>query len=535
MKKNILICGQAGQGINFTSLLLGRALINAGFYVFIYRDYGSLIRGGHNFNVISFSDKPIFSHQNIFQAIIDLDGSSIDHESDFSPDAFVLNKESLEQITDDEKSNDPKQINNALLGMILKIWGIPLDHLSDTVKEKIKPWKDIVLAAEKGYKIGLLRENLKTKKTASRFFTTGTNGLALGAIVSGLDVYLSYPMTPSTGLLIELAKRAQKNKLLVSQMEDEITVINAALGASYAGAKTMIGTSGGGFALMTEAISLSGMAEIPIVIYLSQRTGPSTGVPTYTAQGDLNFARFAGHGEFPKIVVAPGNPEEAVGRTIESFYLAHKYRLPVILLSDKHLSESYYTFDEVNYPKVKFDDFIARGSDKNKQNYSFDQIVSERIIPGRSDFARANSYEHDQYGETVEDSKTIEKMNNRRLMKMDLVQKEVNDFQPAKIWGRGSNLIISWGSTQGAIIDCLPELTGYRFLQISYIHPFPKEMVRREIEKSNKVILVENNATGLLGQLLAMETGYLVDKKILKCDGRPFTADELINRVKEIS
>lgn len=534
MKKNILICGQAGQGVNFTSLLLGQALINAGFYVFIYRDYGSLIRGGHNFNVITFSDKPIYSHQNIFQAIIDLDGSSVKHKSDFSPNAFVLNKESLKQITGWKEPDDPKQINNALLGIILKNWGIPLDCLANAAKKEIKSWKNIVLAAKKGYQAGLLREALKTKKGPARFFATGTNGLSLGAIASGLDIYLSYPMTPATGLLIELAKRAKKDKLLVLQLEDEITVINTALGASYAGAMAMVGTSGGGFALMTEAVSLAGMAEIPIVIYLSQRTGPSTGAPTYTAQGDLNFARFAGHGEFPKIVVAPGNPDEAVSRTMESFYLAYKYRLPVILLSDKHLSESYYTFSEVNYSEVKIDRFIERNPGKNDQNYSLENLIAKRIVPGRSEFARANSHEHNQYGETTEDSEMIEKMNNRRLAKMNLVQNEVDNLQPIKIWGRGSNLIISWGSTQGAILDSLPDLPGYRFLQISYIHPFPKEIVRREILKSNKVILVENNATGLINQLLTMETGCSIDKKILKYNGRPFTADELIDEIKKI-
>jgi 2-oxoglutarate/2-oxoacid ferredoxin oxidoreductase subunit alpha len=530
MRKNILICGQAGQGINFTSLLLGWALVKSGFYVFVYRDYESLIRGGHNFNVLSFSDKPIYSHQNKFDVVIDLDGSSSRHRQFFNKKIIILGKEAFDLKDKVEMGS----VNNYLLGVLWKKWGLELKYLVQGFKKELKIWQKAVGDAKEGYASVEADEILKAKTGKDKFFFTGTRGVVMGSLFSGLDIYLSYPMTPATGVLIELAHLAKKNKMMVCQLEDEVGIVNTALGASYAGATTMVGTSGGGFALMSEAISLSGIAEVPLVVYLSQRAGPSTGVPTHTGQGDLGFSLFAGSGEFPRVVVAPGNPEEAISRTSEALFLANKYRLPVILLSDKHLSESYYTFDQLNHSKVKADRFIVKNPSPNYLSYGGRNFPS-RIVPGQGAWARANSYEHDQTGFTVEDAGSIAKMNEQRMKKLRAVESLVSKWEPAKVHGRGSNLIVSWGSTQGAIRDSLSDLKDYRFLQISYLDPFPKEIVSREIKKSKKVILVENNLTGLLGRIIAMETGHIISKKILKYDGRPFTAQEIINEIKKIS
>ncbi len=530
MKKNVLICGQAGQGVNFTSLLLGRALKEAGFYVFIYRDYGSLIKGGHNFNVITFSDRPVNSHQNKFSAVVDLDSRSSQGHRFIEKGSLVLNQKSLDLCCLKRQGQGFNEVNNILLGMLFKGWGLPFDFLKRATEKTIKKYRPVVKAMHRGYQCFSLKQKLKAGSKDDRFMLTGTEAVAIGAISSGLDVYLSYPMTPATGLLIELSNRAKKRKLLVAQLEDEVGLINTALGASYAGAMAMIGSSGGGFALMTEGLSLSGMAEIPLLIYFSQRTGPSTGVPTYTGQSDLAFARFAGHGEFPRVLVAPGSPPEALTRTIEAFYLAYKYRLPAILLSDKHLSQSYYTFDRISYPRIKPDRFVINNPKKDHPSYGH----LGRSIPGQKAWARASSYEHDQFGFTVEDAESIKKMNEKRIKKMNQVEREVARWQPARVWGRGANLIIGSGSTQGAILDSLPALKNYRFLEISYLNPFPREMVKKEISRSKKVVLVENNLTGLLGSLLAMETGCLIKDKVRKYDGRPFTADEIVDEVKKL-
>jgi len=537
MRKSVLICGQAGQGINFTATLLGRVLSSAGYYVFIYRDYGSLIRGGHNFNIVTFSDSPVHSHDNKFEAVIDLDQKADQHRSNLVKGALVLNKEKASQENWPEDILESKyQVNNFLLGFLVGGWGLPRKLLIQSTKRELKEWTQAVKAMNWGYEQASPREELPVRSVAGHYFLTGTNGVSSGAIASGLDVYLSYPMTPATGVLVELARQAKTRKILVAQLEDEVSVINSALGASYGGAMTMVGTSGGGFALMTEAISLAGMAEIPLVIYLSQRTGPSTGVPTYTAQGDLTFARFAGHGEFPRVVVAPGNPQEAIDRTMEAFYLAYRYRLPAIILSDKHLSESYYTFDNLSYPRIRPDRFVVNRPGRDYQSYALTANgISPRAVPGQATWVRANSYEHDQLGFTTEEASMIQKMNEKRLRKEKALGQMVQKWQPVRSWGRGRNLIIGWGSTQGVICDSLSELPGYRFLQVSYLAPFPRDEVQQAIKRAEKVILVENNATGLLGQLIAMETGHLIKDKILKFDGRPFAADELVDRIKKIS
>lgn len=536
MRKSVLICGKAGQGINFTAMLLGQTLSLAGYYVFIYRDYGSLIRGGHNFNVVTFSDRPVHSHDDSFEAVIDLDQKASRHRRGLVKGALILNRKTIDKEEWPKNiSQNQYQINNFLLGFLVGSWGLPQELLVQSIKQELKTWSQAVKAVSWGHEKASLKEKLPVHSAAGRYFLTGTNGIASGAIAAGLDVYLSYPMTPATGVLVELARQAKKRKILVSQLEDEVGVINSALGASYGGAMTMIGTSGGGFALMTEAVSLAGMAEIPLVVYLSQRTGPSTGVPTYTAQGDLAFARFAGHGEFPRVVVAPGDPQEAIDRTVESFYLAHRYRLPAIVLSDKHLSESYYTFDDLNYPRIKPDRFIVSRPGRDYQSYAFTANgLSPRAVPGQATWVRANSYEHDQLGFTTEEAGMIKKMNEKRLKKERALAKTVSKWQPVRSWGRGRNLIIGWGSTQGAIRDSLSELKDCRFLQISYLAPFPREEVKQAIKQAGKVVLVENNATGLLGQLIAMETGCLIKNKILKYDGRPFSADEVVDRVKKI-
>jgi 2-oxoglutarate ferredoxin oxidoreductase subunit alpha len=340
-------------------------------------------------------------------------------------------------------------------------------------------------------------------------------------------------MTTATPVLHFLAKRQLKHNILVLQLENEIAVVNAALGASFGGAKVMVGTSGGGFALMTEALSLAGMSEVPLVVYLAQRTAPSTGVPTYTAQGDLKLALNCGHGEFPKIVVAPGDPQEAILRTQEAFYLTSKYRTLVLILSDKHLGESNFTFDKLQKSQVSLERFILKNPSKNYKSYKITQTgVSPRAVPGQGPVVRATSYEHNEYGNTIENPEWIVKMNDKRFKKVKHIVQEINRLNPVQVYGRGKNLIISWGSTKGAILDALLQLKGWRFLQISYLQPFPKEKVAKEIKKSKRVILAENNATGLLGDVIAEQTGLIIKEKVLKYDARPFTPDFLIKKIK---
>ncbi len=318
MLKTILIGGQAGQGVNKTSSLIGQVFSNLGYHVFIYRDYPSLIKGGHNFNIITFSDESVYSHRKNLDAIIALDDLTIkQHAPALKTGGFVLGSEKREShprlISIDMDSVASSSAiggeNNVLVGALMKLWGAPLSVGHQAAEEEFPGVETVKEAFDEGYQMVALREKLPIlKKGKETYFFSGNEGVSQGAIAAGLDTYFAYPMTPATGVLHSLAAQQKKYGYLVSQLENEIAVVNAALGSSFAGAKTMVGTSGGGFALMSEALSLAGMSEIPLVVYLAQRNAPASGVPTYTAQGDLKFAVNVGHGEFPRIVVAPGDP-----------------------------------------------------------------------------------------------------------------------------------------------------------------------------------------------------------------------------------
>jgi len=502
MRRSILIGASAGQGTAKTSWLLGKALTRAGFYVFNYRDYPSLIRGGHNFNVLDISDQPIYSHSSKYDIIIALDEKTKQkHQHNLKKTGQILFKEF--------KSH---QTNNELLGQLCKIIGFDIKFLLQVIDGEFgKSAEQIKQAIEKGYNYGKKNGRLalgEPRTKQANYFISGSEAVASGAIASGLDIYIAYPMTPATPVMHKLAKEQVKHNFLVLQLENEIAVANAGLGASFAGARTMVGTSGGGFALMNEALSLSGMSQIPLVFYLAMRPGPGSGVPTYTSQGDLQFALNAGHGEFLRIVLAPGDANQAWVMTWQAFYLAYKHRVPVILLSDKHLAESNYTFAKMS--------LVLK-----------EEIPKLDKIPGRDFPVRASSYEHNSHGFTIENADLTKKMADKRMAKLPQIKKSIQEFNPVEIFGQGKNLIVSWGSTRGAILDLLSDFSDYSFLQINYLSPFPKKIVKKYLNKVKKIVLIENNQTGLLGKLIAQETGIVLKNKILKYNGRPFTKDEL--------
>jgi len=493
MRLNLLFGGKAGLGPNILTNILGRALVKQGYYVFYSRDYQSLIRGGHNFNVLTFSDKPIYSNDSKIDILIALDENT-----------EKIHKKQLKKSTIILKNHDK---NMYYAGKLFKTLGLDLKILEEELRELEERFDENMKEADKGYKDAKKSiEISKIDRKEQFFFMNGNEGIALGSIKAGLDIYYAYPMTPATPILSELAEKQIKNNILVLELENEISVINAAVGSAITGAKTMIGTSGGGFDLMTEALSLTGMAEIPLVIYLAQRPGPATGVATYTGQGDLNIARHGGHGEFPRIVIAPGNPKEAQELTSQAFYFSQMFKIPSIVISDKHLGESFYTLSEK--PVIT----------KSKK---------------ATNMGRYNSYEKDRGGSSTEDSKIINKNVEKRIKKMQKIRKEAEKFTKYNTYGndKSNNVIVSWCSTKGAILDSMEDL-DCKFIQILYIEPFPK--ILKEKLKDKNIILVENNATGLLAGLIAEKTGIFIEEKnkILRYDGRPFLADELKKEIE---
>ncbi|PIN77297.1 hypothetical protein COV15_02460 [Candidatus Woesearchaeota archaeon CG10_big_fil_rev_8_21_14_0_10_34_12] len=502
MRLNILFGGKAGQGINKVSEIVANILSNFGYFTFNYRDYESLIRGGHNFNILSISDKRVGSYENKVDGIIALDENTIKkHKNKLKKNGFIISFEEFKDLG--------RNLNIALAGALVKILGIDRGVLISEIKKEFNS-NETVLAAEQGYnsekerfKIGKLNNKIKVM--------TGSRGVSLGALNSGIDLYLAYPMTPATGVMHELASRQVENKLLVFQPESEIAVVNAALGASFTGAKTMIGSSGGGFDLFTEAFSFQGQSEIPLVVYLASRAGNSTGLPTYSGQIDLDAALRAGHGEYPRVVIAPGDPIECIEKTNEAFYLAEKFKLLSIIVSDKHLAESEFSID-------RKENSVLKVEVKNK--------VGKEIV-------KKSSYEHDEKGNTVEDAESAVKNAERLLKKYGELKKEASKFEMIKIYGNknSKNLIIGWGSTKGQILDAIEGL-DVKFLQVLYMKPM-SDKIREELEKAENVILVEQNSTGQLGRIIREKTGIKIENRILRYDGRPFASDELEKLIVE--
>jgi len=506
VKLTILIGGMAGQGINKISEIVSNVLADYGYFTFNYRDYQSLILGGHNFNVLSISDTPVESHETKMNIIVALDNRTLrTHKQELAKGGII--------ITGEKFKDEGKNLNITLAGTLIKILGIPLEKLNNEIKSQFKENKKAIISAKKGYDSRQNRFFLKKLKNKVSILS-GSQAIAIGAKNSELDLYIAYPMTPATGAMHELAKNQVENNLMVFQAENEIAVANMALGASFAGAKTMIGTSGGGFDLMGEALSLQGISEIPLTVYLASRPGPGTGVPTYTAQSDLDIALRAGHGEFPRFVLAPGNPTETIEKTSEALYLSEKFGTLSIILSDKHLAESEFSSIEspTKTPKFKI----------------------TRRVPGTS-IIKASSYEKDEFGNSTESSILTEKNANARIAKYKKAKVFIEkNFEMIKIHGKknSKNLIIGWGSTSGAIKDSIKNLDA-KFLQVLYMKPMSPQ-IKKEIQKADKVILVECNVTGQLGRLIREKTGIKIENRLLKYNSRPFHSDELKKLIRGI-
>jgi 2-oxoglutarate/2-oxoacid ferredoxin oxidoreductase subunit alpha len=506
MRLNILIGGAAGQGINKVSEIVANVLASYGYFSFNYRDYESLIRGGHNFNVLSISDTEIESHETKMDIIVALDERTI-----------KTHKQALEKqgilITGEEFKNEGRNLNVALAGTLLKILGVPLEKLNEEIKSQFKESEQALISAKKGYDSKEDEFSLRPLKNKITILS-GSEAIAIGARNSNLDLYIAYPMTPATNAMHALAKDQVENNLMVFQAENEIGAVNMALGASFAGARTMTGTSGGGFDLMGEGLSLQGISGIPLTVYLASRPGPGTGVPTYTAQSDLDIALRSGHGEFPRVVVAPANPTETIEKTSEALYLAEKFRTLSIILGDKHLAESEFSSKEKPEKAPKLE--ITR------------KISGESIV-------KASSYEIDKFGNSTESYTLTEKNTDARVEKYEKIKSFVEkNYGMIKMHGKkdSKNLVIGWGSTSGAIKDAIKNL-DVKFLQVIYMKPLSPQ-IKKEMEKAKNIILVEENVTGQLGRLIREKTGIKIPNRLLKYNGRPFHSDELNKYLKEI-
>ena len=545
---SILIGGEAGDGTKLAGKLIGKILNQIGYSVFIYDDYQSLIRGGHNFSIIRAKDKDVKVHQNDIDILIALNQETIEfHKKRLKKGGVIIydssNMESqkgigIKMLEEVQKLGFPKVLRNVIaLGALCKILGLDFKILEKVIKENLETYQkeNIKLAkigfkeVEKKFELGRPACNASRSDAGRpKILLTGNEAIALGATKAGLEIYIAYPMTPSTSILHFLAKHKDEFGIQVVQPENEIAGILMVEGAVYAGKRAMIGTSGGGFALMTEALSLAGMAELPIVIVLSQRAAPSTGVPTYTMQGDLLFAINAGHGEFQRIVAAPGDAEQAFYLTGELLNLVWKFQVPGILISDKHLSESTFSVS-LKIEKIKrTSPKLFKGKKGYKRYLLTKDGISPLAFPGQKNVVvKATSYEHDEYGITTEKSEEIVRMINKRKRKKEAIIKEMRKRETVKVGGKkdSKKVLITWGSNIGAVEEVADNL-GYKVIQPLYLEPFPIWAIEKEIKSAKKIVDIETNSEGQLAQILKCY-GIEVDKTILKYDARPFTPKEL--------
>ena len=547
---SILIGGAAGAGSRVAGLMIGKLFANYGYYVFIYDDYQSLIRGGHSFSKIRVSEKEVLSHKDEIDFLLALDKETIEkHLKELKKDGIIiydkskvsLKKENaygidLEEIIKKAKGKELMR-NVGLVSFFAKIIGIKWQLVEKIIKENFEKLKDLnIKVGQVAFKSG--KEILKIKKIRNKSVSllTGNQAIALGALKGGLELYLAYPMTPSTSILHFLAKNKEKFKIKVFQLENEVGIINAALGASYAGTRTMIGTSGGGFALMTEGLSAACQAEIPVVIVESQRMSPGTGVPTYQGQGDLLFTLTAGHGDIVRFVIAPSDAEESAYWAGKSLNLAWKFQTPVILLVDKEISESTFSFNEKILNKIKKEKPLLSKKEENYLRYKITKNgISPLAFPGdKKVVVKSNSYEHDEFGITVEEEEKVKKMQEKRLRKFEEMKKEVEKLPSVNVFGnkKSKKAIICWGSTKGPAKEAAEKLK-IKMIQVVVLEPFPEKQIKKALKEVKELILVETNGLGQLGKVLNLYQ-IKIDKKILKYNGRPFTSEEIIRKIKKL-
>lgn len=544
---NILLGGAAGDGIETMSVLLEKLLKQAGFYVFTMRDFMSRVRGGHNFVQIRFGENKIESHCKKLDGIFAMDAQTLAlHQNELAENGFILCDSSL--MPDDKRAfalplaDTAKELGNkrvstsVAIGAILSFFQIDINECESTLTHIFKePLIKINLAAiQKGYTMTAPRYKMLSQDLSQHILVSGAHAMALGAAAAGLKFYSAYPMSPSTEILEYLSKHSEDLGIAVEQAEDEIAAVNMAIGAAWAGAPAMTGTSGGGFSLMTEALSFAGIAEITIVIADIQRPGPATGLPTRTEQSDLKFVISAGHGEFPRMVIALRNQKDSFYQTARAFALAKKYQMPIILLSDQYLADSTATVPLFSTEKLCTSENALPAAAPYKSYAITRNGITPRLLAGKTDqLVRADSDEHDEDGFITESAEVRRQMMDKRMSKLELLKAELEE--PQFIGDEHcETLFLGFGSTCGAIKEAVAKLNqtgnGYGALIFGDVYPLPTMLLKRYASRTYKIICVEQNATGQLASLICEATGIFCNDKILKYDGRQLTAQDILDK-----
>jgi 2-oxoglutarate ferredoxin oxidoreductase subunit alpha len=556
-----------------TGRLMVKCFTRGGYNAVGYPEYPSLIRGGHNTVQVRISDKPVHSPVQTPDLVIALNKDAIFyHMTSMAPGGMIIYDQLIDaskfKVRDDVKMHQlplskltqeaggtEQMKNTAALGASLAAVDYPFEILEGIMRDEFKRKGEEVIkknvgAARAGYDF-VKQNGIKCYKSVKplsdrrSIIITGNEAITLGSIRAGCKFYAAYPMTPASTILHYMIENEKTFNLVVKQTEDEIAAILYAIGASFAGARAMVGTSGGGFALMTEALGCAAISETPIVVALAQRIGPSTGMPTWTEQGDLRFALHASQGDFARVILAPGDVQECFFLAAKAHNMAEKYQIPVILMSDKNLSESVYSTEKFDQSNVR----IERGKIASnlpqlppmtrwKRYELASDGVSPRVFPGTQNGIHVStSYEHDEAGFSSESFHMRTKQVRKRAKKLETL---MHEMEPPKTYGPADAevTLVGWGSMKLSALDALPMLEAKgikaKFVHFTHLYPLDENAVKKAFAGAKKLVMMENNSTAQFAGILRQFTGILMDFHILKFDGRPLFPEQIAEEVEKL-
>ena len=565
--------GEAGTGVATVGAIFAKLMQRCGLYVFMINDYPSLIKGGHNTISVRVSPERIHSLSEGVDILIALDKKTaalhyqeITHDGAIIFDSTKIKTEDLPTDRADirrvgvplseiaTKAGGDIYFNQAAMGATLALLGMDLakyDRMIEKTFNKKGPqvvsqnqqaakagWDHVKSTYPTPFGITIQPQELPYRT----LFLNGNDAVCAAAVAAGVQLVAEYPMSPSSSVLHWMAAHASKYNIVVKHTEDEIAAMNWLCGAGFTGVRCLTATSGGGFSLMAEALGNAGIAEIPCVVVEDQRAGPSTGLPTYTDQSDLTFALHASHGEFPRIVACPGDPQEAFYMTIDVFNMADLVQAPAIILMDKYLAEASATIPSIKTEQIRIDRGLLQTDAQMSNAVNFKRHaltpsgISPRSIPGQKNGIHVcSSYEHDETGYTSEDPQMRMAMIDKRERKMKVISPLL--YQPLFFGAQDSPyLLISWGSTKGVALEALKRLKtlgiGVKFMHIRYASPFATETIAAAIKQAERTMILEGNSTGQMRNRIREKTGLLVDELYRRYDARPFEVEEIVEAVK---
>jgi 2-oxoglutarate ferredoxin oxidoreductase subunit alpha len=556
---NIVLSGEAGEGLKTIEKLI-TDVVSKYYYYFATKEVMSRVRGGNNTTEIRISENKVYAFQKNIDVLFLLNDNALYRLEErvdentvifgsekYKDDEIIKKKKSKLNVVDlDEMAKEAgnKLFKNTIIfGFLLGMMELEKEEGNQKISEFFgDKSEDIVEKNKEALSIGYVEGqkhtdlfNIKRGSIENCKNISGTEAVGIGALAGGCNFVGSYPMSPATGVFTYLAGKGKEYGVLVEQAEDEIAALNMVIGSWYTGGRGLATTSGGGFALMQEAVSLSGVSETPCVVHIAQRPGPATGLPTRMEQGDLNLTVYAGHGEFPRIIVAPSTLKDGIELTQKVFYLADKYQVPAFILTDQFYVDSNSQMEKFDLENKYLEQNIVETDDKYMRYKITEDGISPRGIPGYGEgVVKGDSHEHTEEGLGTEDFNIRNRMNEKRMRKTDKI---LEDYIQPELIGEEDykNLIVGWGSTYGVLSEFVDSNKDLKtsFLNIKQLYPL-SDSLKKYFEKAEKIIVVENNFKGQLANLLKLELDVKVDERVLKYSGEPFSIEEIDSRLKEV-